>query len=233
VSGVRTLERKRLGIVGGSGPEAGLQLWKAILDTARKRLGSLYRGDVDAPYVVIVSDPVLGLSMDLRLHEELVLQHLEEAVLTVDKNADVYAIACVTLHCLLPQIEQLPRTGTLLSAIDSIVAHAEKCSLKQLAVITAETFPRKESPLLHRLTQSVSVELPSDPSLVRALVFDIKRLGGMHSEVVTRFRRLVDSLKSETVLLACTDLSLVQTSFDDRRILDCTQLLAESLVDRW
>jgi len=64
-------------------------------------------------------------------------------------------------------------------------------------------------------------------------VLDIKRLGGKDRDVIRRFRGLVDSLTSETVMLACTDLPLVQTSIDGRRIVDCTELLAESLVDRW
>jgi aspartate racemase len=228
------LERKRLGIIAGSGPEAGLQLWKAILDTARERLGAHYRGDIDAPHVVIVSDPMLGHSMDLRSYEDFVLRHLEEAVLTVDKNADVYAIACVTLHCFLPQIERIPnRVGTLVSGVDAIVAYAEKSSLKQIAVISAETIPREQSLLLSRLNEFVTVELPSDPGLVRELVLDIKRLGGADRDVVSRFRRLIDSLTSETVVLACTDLPLVSTGIDDRQVIDCTKLLAESLVDRW
>jgi aspartate racemase len=231
---VRALERKRLGIIAGSGPEAGLQLWAAILETARERLGSLYHGDVDAPYVVIVSDPVLGHSMDLRSYEDFVLRHLEEAILTVDQTADVYAIACVTLHCFLPQIERIPnRVGTLVSAIDAIVAYAEKNSLKQIALISAETIPRERSLLLSRLKEFLTVELPNDPELVRELVLDIKRLGGVDGDVVLRFRNLVDSLTSETVMLACTDLPLVMTRIDGRNIIDCTRLLAESLVDRW
>ena len=228
------MERKRLGIIAGSGPEAGLQLWRAILDIARERLGSLYRGDIDAPYVVIVSDPVLGHSMDLRSHEDLVLRHLEDAVLTIDKNADVYAIACVTLHCFLPQIELIPnRFGTLVSGIDAIVAYAEKSSLKQIAVISAETIPREQSLLLSRLNEFVTVELPNDPGFVRELVLDIKRLGGANRDVVLRFRKLIDSLTSETVMLACTDLPLITTRIDGRTIIDCTKLLAESLVNCW
>lgn len=231
---MRTLDRKRLGIIAGSGPEAGLQLWAAILDTARERLGSLYRGDIDAPYVVIVSDPVLGHSMALQTYEDFVLRHLEKAVLTVDRNADVYAIACVTLHCFLPEIERLPnRVGTLVSGIDAIVAYAEKSSLKQVAVLSAESIPREKSLLLTRLNEFLTVELPDDPGLVRKLVLDIKRLGGADPDVVSRFRKLVDSLTSETVVLACTDLPLVSTNIDDRRLIDCTKLIAESLVDRW
>lgn len=210
-----------------------MQLWKAILDTARERLGAHYRGDIDAPHVVIVSDPMLGHSMDLRSHHDLVLRHLKEAVLVVDKHADVYAIACVTLHSLLPQIEGLPMSGMLVSVIDSMVAYARTNSLKEIAVISAEAFPRKESALLHHLNEFVTVELPRDPNLVRELVLDIKRRGGMNRDVVSRFRRLVDSLTSETVMLACTDLPLVQTSIDGRRIVDCTKLLAESLVGHW
>jgi len=152
------LERQRIGIIAGSGPEAGLHLWKAILETARERLGGHYHGDIDSPYVVIVSDPILGHSMDLRSYQDLVLRHLKEAVQVVDKLADVYAIACVTLHSLLPQIEGVPRSGMLVSLIDSMVAYAKTHSLKEIAVISAEASPREESPLLHHLNEFATVE---------------------------------------------------------------------------
>lgn len=227
------LERKRLGIITGSGPEAGLQLWSAILTTVRQRLGESYRGDIDAPFVTIISDPALGYSMELQLHQDVVLQRLTEAMMALDESTDVYAIACITLHSLLPQIEGLTRSGTLVSAIDSIVSYVTSNSLKRLAVLRAEAVAREECPLLSRLNELATIELPSDPSVVRELVWDIKRLGATDPLVMSRFRRLVDSLTSETVLLACTDLPLVCTSIDGRRVIDCTKLLAESLVEQW
>lgn len=43
--------RRSIGILSGSGPEAGVDLWGKILAANRALLGSAYRGDIDAPRV--------------------------------------------------------------------------------------------------------------------------------------------------------------------------------------
>jgi aspartate racemase len=227
------MARNRLGIISGSGPDAGVQLWETLIRRARETIGARYRGDVDSPHVAIISDPVLGYSMDLQRHEQLVTEHLGEALLTIDKQADVYAIACVTLHALLPKLDTIKRKGTLISVTDSIVSYAKKKSLRSVAVISAESLPREKSVLLQRLSEFLSIEVPTDPKVVHALVMDIKRLGGTNQSVVSRFQKLVNSLNSETVILACTDLPLVKTAFEDRTLINCTELIADSLIEYW
>jgi aspartate racemase len=227
------MARKRLGIISGSGPDAGVQLWETLVQRARETIGARYRGDIDAPYVAIISDPVLGYSMDLQTHEQLVTEHLGEALLTIDKQADVYAIACVTLHALLPKLDTIKRKGRLISVTDSIVSYAKKKSLRSVGVISAESLPREKSVLLQRLSEFLRIEVPSDPKGVHELVMDIKRLGGQDQSVVSRFRELVNSLNSETVILACTDLPLVKTRFEDRKLINCTELIADSLIEYW
>lgn len=228
-----SMARNRLGIISGSGPDAGVQLWETLIRRARETIGARYRGDVDSPHVAIISDPVLGYSMDLQRHEQLVTEHLGEALLTIDKQADVYAIACVTLHALLPKLDTIKRKGTLISVTDSIVSYAKKKSLRSVAVISAESLPREKSVLLQRLSEFLSIEVPTDPKVVHALVMDIKRLGGTNQSVVSRFQKLVNSLNSETVILACTDLPLVKTAFEDRTLINCTELIADSLIEYW
>ena len=58
-----------IGIIAGSGPEAGIDLWTKVLTATQQQLGAVFEGDIDAPRVVIVSEPQLGLSMDLRANE--------------------------------------------------------------------------------------------------------------------------------------------------------------------
>ena len=63
--GQPTRMRPTLGIITGSGPEAGIDLWAKVLRKNMAAFGQDFRGDLDAPRVVVASEPELGLSMDL------------------------------------------------------------------------------------------------------------------------------------------------------------------------
>ena len=47
------MKKISIGIITGSGPEAGMHLWKMILDDVRNDLGKLYLGDLQAPEFII------------------------------------------------------------------------------------------------------------------------------------------------------------------------------------
>jgi hypothetical protein len=54
-----------VGILSGSGPEAGHDLLGRVIALTREQLGAEFHGDVDALSVRLVSLPRLGLSMGL------------------------------------------------------------------------------------------------------------------------------------------------------------------------
>ncbi|MBL8442639.1 MAG: hypothetical protein JNK52_01215 [Zoogloeaceae bacterium] len=66
--------RSRIGIITGSGPETGVDLWTKVLRANRELLGSDCRGDLEAPEVVIFSVPELDLSMELERNDAAVWQ---------------------------------------------------------------------------------------------------------------------------------------------------------------
>ena len=102
-----TKTAKRLGILTGSGPEAGIDLWSKVLSEARRALGSSYRGDIDAPHVVVLSVPELGHSMQLPDTRELVWEHLRAAAEQLAPQVDAFAIACNTLYLFEPELRAL------------------------------------------------------------------------------------------------------------------------------
>ena len=93
------LTRSRpIGIVTGSGPEAGINLWQKVLHTTRRHFGDDFRGDLDTPDLALCSVPALGLSMELHHHEQQVWNSLADAVSTVTQRAHAYTVACNTLN---------------------------------------------------------------------------------------------------------------------------------------
>ena len=112
-------DRATLGIIGGSGPEAGLDLAAKVIDANRRRMLPLRRrsdtrpfGDHDAPRFTLLSVPELGRSMDLAAQKAPVWDALRGAYLELaaaSTPVDVVGVACVTLHYFEPQLLALRR----------------------------------------------------------------------------------------------------------------------------
>ena len=80
------VRRPSLAIIGGSGPEAGLDLAAKVVAASRRQMAALpghekLVGDLAAPRFSLLSVPELGLSMDLDTHEERVWSSLRDSYL--------------------------------------------------------------------------------------------------------------------------------------------------------
>ena len=50
----------RIGIIGGSGPEAGVDLFVKVLSAHRAKLGAAYTGDASAPNILLTQVSAIG-----------------------------------------------------------------------------------------------------------------------------------------------------------------------------
>jgi aspartate racemase len=104
--------RPKIGIISGSGPEAGLDILQKILLQHRTTLGNDYKTDKDAPNITLFQVPGLGGphgAWDLddrqgRLFQEL-WTHISETILQLSTaGVDCFCLPCNTLHLLEPDI---------------------------------------------------------------------------------------------------------------------------------
>jgi len=98
----------RIGIITGSGPQAGIDLWQQILALNQLNVQCTreYRGDKDAPHVVVHSVPALGgphgfhdLERSTQGYKPL-MDAMKETIMLISKSCDVFCICCHTLHYL-------------------------------------------------------------------------------------------------------------------------------------
>ena len=223
----------RLGILTGSGPEAGLDLWSKVLSEARQTLGSAYRGDIDAPHVVVLSVPELGHSMELPHTRDLVWEHLRSAAEQLAPQVDAYAIACNTLYLYEPELRELSLDATLISPVQCVRDYWETTGRQKMALLGAapvtdmsgDTSPYRE------LADPLALELYDDPARVHALIEAIKLEGGPTPALHAEFTAIVEQLESRFALLACTELPLVADVDVDIELIDVTTLIAKALVN--
>lgn len=225
--------RSRIGIIAGSGPEAGLDLWAKVLRANRRLLGAAYAGDLDAPEVAIFSVPELGLSMELERHDARVWQALRRTAERMAPHVDHYGIACNTLNHYADRLAALGLPARLISMGEVARAHLAEQGLARVALLGARPVMALGPWSAYRaLPQHAEVETPADPDELHAIIYEVKRRGGHPPDIVARFERVLAGLQSEVALLACTELPLIPAAAARPRTVDVTELLALALARR-
>ncbi len=225
------IARPRLGIITGSGPEAGMDMWAKLLDENRRRLGQAFRGDLDAPAVSIISDPELGLSMELQKTEQQVWNALRQDVLALDGKVAAFTIACNTLNLFAERIRELNLRSVFVSFCDVLEHYLRRSGQQRVCLLGARPVAELGEWSPYRsLRQHVAFE-PVQAQALHQLIYDIKALGPRHPELRPRFARLLDGIESDTVLLACTELPLIADIDTDKQLVDVTQLVVEAMLD--
>ena len=223
-----------IGIIAGSGPEAGLDLWSKVLLARRRALGSDYRGDIDAPRVVILSEPELGLSMDLEKHETTVWGALESAARELTVGVDVWAIACNTLNYFSPRLRDLDLGARLITPDAAAAGFLEQHGVERVGLLGARPVAELGAFSPYRsLASRYTIDTPAgvDREKLHALIEEVKRDGAPRADHPERLEAIVAALPQDTdyVLLACTELPLVPLE-SSRKLIDVTALVAEELV---
>lgn len=225
--------RKKIGIITGSGPEAGIDLWTKILQANRRLHGKAFRGDLDAPCMTILSEPALGLSMELDVNDAVVWECLRGAAEKISQCVDCYAIACNTLNYYQPQLDALALPAKLVSFADAATDYLRANRIGRVALLGARPVTDL-GPWSHyrTLAAHVDIELPKQEqaSELHRLIYDVKSHGGNSPAIARRFGEILGSLESDTVLLACTELPLIAHVETRKQMVDVTDLVAQKLA---
>ncbi len=227
---MKQMTRASLGIITGSGPEAGLDMWFKILKANKNLMGERFEGDLDAPTVSIISEPQLGLSMELAQNDLKVWQTLSRVANDVSQKVDYYAIACNTLNYYQPHLDGLSLKSKLVSFGDVVQKKLEQDGIKKVALLGADSVTDLGYWSPYRQLKDVAeVEVP-DPSLgLHQLIYDVKTYGGEMPFIVSSFTKLVNSLDADFVLLACTELPLIPIK-TGKQLIDVTDLVAQEMA---
>lgn len=242
------MEKKVIGIVGGVGPYAGLDLHKKILDNTQALN--------DQEHL-----PVLHLSFSERINDrtQFLLGKVDNPAPAVADiilrmyvaGADVIGIPCNTMHS--PQIfnvinERLIKTGfsgTLLNMIEEVAKYvsANYPDVKTIGVLsTIGTFRSKVYPAILEAKGFKVVVLDEDvQNMVHNAIYDETYGIKAQSSPVTEkargeFLRGVQHLQkkgAQAVILGCTEipLAITEKEIDGTIMIDPTLILARALIN--
>lgn len=214
------MKPKIIGIVGGAGPLAGANLLQRVFELANSKYGC-YR-DADYPQVWLNSFPFSDMLTSARDNTLL------KAELSLCMNqlraqgAEVLAIACNTLHNFLDE-DQLRGDLILLPEILK-----EKFGSSDVPLVLCTSTSRKNN--LHRKYFACSYP---DVFVQKQVDEIIDRILQGDRSTAKDLLKLIERETSSTVILGCTELSLIATELSEssKIVIDPLEILALNILE--
>jgi aspartate racemase len=202
---------KKIGIVGGIGPESTLDYYRGIIDAFRERGGGM-----NCPDIVIYSADLAEL---IQIVEAKALDRLAEWLLARIEalqraGAEFAAIASNTPHVVFDEVQRrspLP----LISIVEAACAKAESMGVRRPGLMgtrftmQADFFQRP----FHKRGMEVYVPSPEEQQLIHEKLFSEVELGIIKDETREAFlaivRRMIERNGIDSLILGCTELPLI------------------------
>lgn len=217
------MPQKSIGILGGAGPLAGAILFERVVTLLNKKYGCAR--DADYPKIFLISYPFSDmLSSDLdavRIRGEL-REGLDQLR---GSGASVLAIACNTLHAFLTEEDQLDDLVHFPREVGAAISSLEI----PLVLCTSSSVRFK----LHQRFFPCSYPDPSLQEEVDSLI-DLILKDGKQALAIKILERVVESQPASTVVLGCTELSIIAPLLSKRgkTIIDPLEIVANKILER-
>ncbi len=217
-----------IGIVAGAGPDAGLTFWRQVLAASRRKQGQNYRGDLDAPRVRVVSEPLLGLVTDLDANRDRLLDALNAILMELDSTCHSIVVACHALQGLAMEAAPAMAAKKLVSLPRVVCDYARSRELDTVGLLGAPSISAGPARSPYRdLWTATSVEPLKDGDAVMSLILHAKKVGATDPQVQEALRAMIGGYRAQTVLLACTDFSGLDLAVEGKTVVDVLDLAAE------
>jgi len=233
MSELRTMKKSKIiGLIGGMGPYASAYFYKLLLEKSGKDYGAKHNDDY--PEIVIDSLPVPDfISNTSQLHEAKRVLISRAKKLKIF-GCNIITMVCNTGHILYPDLKI--NSGTqLISLIDLMKERVKSLKIKRVGLLATKV--TIEQQIYHKELKDTGVEIiiPDEKfqeiqeNIIRYLIAN----GGSKDfenilEKITREFIIREHL--DGIILGCTELPLVFPKNKFRNVVDCLDVLADSLL---
>jgi len=225
---------KRIGIIGGLGPEATVDYYKEIINAFKNG-----NGDLNYPEIIIYSVNMahfIGLMREKKYEQATAyisgkIEGLKQA------GADFAVLSANTPHQLFDQLEE--RSGIpLISIVEATCNEAKNKGLKKAGLFGTDlTMKASFFPDVFR-KQNIEVVAPDegDRKLINYKLFSEIELGIFKDEtrelLIGIIKKLVREQEIDSLILGCTEFPLILTAetYAGIPILNTTKIHVESIV---
>jgi aspartate racemase len=226
---------KRIGIIGGLGPESTIDYYKEIINAFKKK-----GNELNYPEIIIYSvnmSQFLGL-MKQKKYDEITAYLLEKIEALSLAGAEFVAMSANTPHLLFDQLQELS-TIPLLSIVEATCEEAVQRGLKRTGLF-GTGFTMNASFYSDVLTkQGVEVIVPDkkDRELINYKLFSEIELGIFNDNTRKKLIAIIEKMAREqqidSLILGCTELPLIlkENVYSGIPVLDTTKIHVNAIVN--
>jgi aspartate racemase len=224
---------KKIGILGGVGPQATAFIYQSIMKQATDNHGAVDNDDY--PYVVVASVPVPDFISDKSSILEAKEMLVDAARGLVGAGCEILCIGSNTVHILLDEIKTEVQTP-FLSMVELVALECKNREVKKVALLGTPVLI--ESGLYENELRKYNIELIT-PSIEQEVVCDEvirciiggKPIDSVKDQYVAVLNAMFGA-GAEVIILGCTELPMV-LNYEalGNRVISSDEVLAKGIVD--
>jgi len=205
---------KKLGLVGGTGPESTLSYYKKLNEEIDRLTNEKSMPDICIESVNFRRAWEYVANDD----REALTEYLAEKVRLLQAGgAQVISLTAVTMHMVFDELEK--RTGVSLVSIPRAVCEEiEKAGIKKIGLLGTMVTMEQDYMKKDLIAAGVEVYVPREPerALVAKRIYEELEKGIVKESTLQEFRQIIEKMKVENgiegVILGCTELPLLLNS---------------------
>lgn len=219
---------RKIGILGGMGPEATAELYLRIIKIFQQRFGAKY--DDDFPEMVILNLPIPDVVENPKEESKIKEMLIAGAKKLEIAGAEFIAVPCNTVMKYLFEMKSSVAIP-IINIVEETIIEIKKIGLKKIGVLGTETTIQNE---LYGNLENVEIVVSTieQQKITTRIIRDI--LAGIKSKKDKfELNEVITDLKArgaEKVVLGCTELPLLM--IEDESIIDTIGVLAKATVKR-
>ena len=222
------MKKKKIGILGGMGPEALSDMYLAICKYYQVNFNAKY--DKDFPPMIIYSVPIPDVVESIENEQETLIALTDASKILQVDGCDFIVIACNSVQFLLDDIRK-KISIPIIGIAETVAKELQTKGYKKVGILATQTTIGKK--IYDEELNKIGVSLLSpdeDNQNVVTEVIMTQLSGKASSRETQKLKNVVDILKrngAEAILIACTDLPLVIKQADTAiPLINCTEIYA-------
>lgn len=222
------MKKKKIGILGGMGPEALSDMYLAICKYYQVNFNAKY--DKDFPPMIMYSVPIPDVVESIENEQETLIALTDASKILQVDGCDFIVIACNSVQFLLDDIRK-KISIPIIGIAETVAKELQTKGYKKVGILATQTTIGKK--IYDEELNKIGVSLLSpdeDNQNVVTEVIMTQLSGKASSRETQKLKNVVDILKrngAEAILIACTDLPLVIKQADTAiPLINCTEIYA-------
>jgi len=226
---------KIIGLIGGMGPYASAYFYEMLLQKSNKLYG--VKNNDEYPEIVIDSVPVPDFISEVSKLEQAKDMLIVRTKKLNDFGCSVIAMVCNTGHILYKDLAQ-HSNAPFLSMIDLVSEETNKRNFKKVGVLATST--TINTGLYDKVLSSKgitvmypSVDMQQYHEIVIRDVIAGENADKHKQDLFTKTKDFVENNQLDGIILGCTELPLIFPKDKFTNVIDCLEVLADELLERY